>query len=149
MKQQDLSKDLHNQFPWKTYTENAVGFHFPKGVRNPTLLFIYRSINSLVPTFIAEPIPPLTGNVSNYDLKNRNNITIPFTRINISYRSCIPSSIALWNSLEENLRTIDSVKGFKTHIKNSSYTHIVPSCYFMRDRYLQYYMRELEIAIAI
>ena len=36
--------------------------------------------------------------------------------------------------LEKN--DIGSVKGFKTNIKNSSYTHIVPSYYFTGDRYL-------------
>ena len=111
------------------------------------LIFMYKSINNLVPTYIAEFIPPLTGNVSNYDLRNRNNITFPFTRTEISHRFCIPSSIALRNHLEESSRPVDSVKGFKTHIKNSSYTYIVPY-YFTEDRYLTVLHAESEIDVA-
>ena len=92
-KQEVWLQGLHDHFPGKTYIRMRVGFHFPKGVSNKKLIFMYKSINSLMPIYIAELIPPLTGNVSNYDL--RNNITIPFTRTEISHRSCIPSSIAL------------------------------------------------------
>ena len=51
-----------------------------------------------------------------------NNIAIPFTRTEISHRSCSPSSLTLWNSLDEYVRTIDSLKCFKNHIKNSYIT---------------------------
>ena len=103
-------------------------------------------------------IPPLTGTVSNYDLRNRNNITILSTRTEILHRSCISSSIALWNSLKESSVTIDSVGGFNTFIKNLSYTHISSisaalyyshsTYYFTGDMYIQYYAQELEIAVA-
>ena len=35
-KQQELLQDLHDQFLWKSYTKNAVGFDFPKGEGNKT-----------------------------------------------------------------------------------------------------------------
>ena len=78
---------------------------------------MYKTFNNLVPVYITELIPPLTGDVSNNPLRNSNNIAIPFTRTEISHMSCIPSSITLWNSLDQNVRTIDSLKCFKNHIK--------------------------------
>ena len=63
--------------------------------RQQKLTFIYKTFNNLVPIYITELIPPLTGDVSNYPLRNSNNIAIPFTRTEISHRSCISSSIAL------------------------------------------------------
>ena len=103
--------------------------------RQQKLKFIYKTFNNLVPIYITELIPPLTGDVSNYPLRNSNNIAIPFTRTEISHRFCISSSIALWNSLDQNVRTIDSHKCFKNHIKNSYITNTVPSFYLVGDRY--------------
>ena len=97
---------------------------------------MYKTFNNLVPIYITELIPPLTGDVSNNPLRNSNNIAIPFTRTEISHRSCIPSSITLWNSLDQNVRTIDSLKCFKNHIKNSYITNTdVLSFYLVGDRY--------------
>ena len=96
---------------------------------------MYKTFKNLVPIYITELIPPLIGDESNYPLRNSNNITIPFTRTEISHRSCIPSSITLWNSLDQNIRTIDSLKCFKNLIKNSYITNTLPSFYLVGDRY--------------
>ena len=96
---------------------------------------MYKTFNNLVPIYIIELIPPLTDDVSNYPLRNSNNIAIPFTRTEISHRSCILSSITQWNSLDQNVRTTDSLKCFKNHITNSYITNTIPSFYLVGDRY--------------
>ena len=58
---------------------------------------MYKSINGLVPSYISELIPPLVSEITDYPLRNQNNITVPFCRMEIARKSCIPSSITLWN----------------------------------------------------
>ena len=50
-------------------------------------------------------------------------------------RSCIQSSITLWNSLDQNVRIIDSLRCVKNHIENSYITNTVPSFHLVGDRY--------------
>ena len=66
---------------------------------------MYRLVNGLVPTYITDLIPPVIRETTNYPLRNQNNITIPFCRTEIFRKSCIPSGIALWNSLHESLNS--------------------------------------------
>ena len=64
-------------FPGKLIQKMRLDFTF-RNAKQQKIIFMYISINSLVPTYIAKLLPPLTGNVINYDPRNRNNITIPF-----------------------------------------------------------------------
>ena len=59
----------------------------------------------MVPTYIADLIPPLVSEISGYPLINNNIFSTPFTRTNVSTRSCIPSAIRMWNNLAECLKT--------------------------------------------
>ena len=77
------------------------------------LLFMYKSINGLVPTYVSDLIPPLVGEISTYTLRNQHNITVPLYRIEISRKSCIPSPISAWNSLDIELCNSPSLVSFK------------------------------------
>ena len=48
------------------------------------LIFVYRSVNGLVPSYVSDLIPPLVGEANAYNLRNNNNITVPFCRTEIS-----------------------------------------------------------------
>ena len=100
------------------------------------LVFMYKAIYGIVPSYITDHIPPLVRETTNYPLRNNNNVTVPFTRTEISHRSCIPSSISLWNSLNENLRENSSVATFKYQLKNLRTNSKVPSYFINGDRYL-------------
>ena len=104
--------------------------------RQQKLTFMYKTFNNLVPVYKTDLIPPLTGDVSNYPLRNSNNIVILFTRTEISHRSCIPSSVTLRNSLDQNVRSTDPLWCFKNHIKNSYIINTVPSFYLVGDKYI-------------
>ena len=121
-------ENLYRECGWSPLSERR---------RQQKLTFMNKTFDNLVPIYITELIPPLTGDVSTciYPLRNSNNIAIPFARSEILYRSCITSSVTLWNSLDQIVRTIDSPKCFKNHIKNSYITNAVPSFYLVGDRY--------------
>ena len=70
----------------------------------------------MVPPYIQDLIPPLVSEISDYPLRNNSNISVPLNRTSISQKSCIPSSIRLWNSLEDNFRNLSALSTFKKHI---------------------------------
>ena len=82
------------------------------------LILMYKSVNGIVPPYILDIIPPLVRETTDYPLRNQNNIAVPFCRTEISRKSCIPSSITLWNALDEETRNSPSVSSFKYQLKN-------------------------------
>ena len=88
---------------------------------------MYKCNYNIVPDYISDPIPPLVGKVSNYPLRNANDFTTPRTRTETFRKSCIPSSVALWNSLDSSFRDIDSFKRFKNTLKTSVFPKIPTS----------------------
>ena len=64
------------------------------------LCFMYKVCSNLVPRYIQELIPPVVGSRSQYQLRDSQNYENMHTRTNILQKSCIPSSISLWNNLE-------------------------------------------------
>ena len=79
---------------------------------------MYKTVNDLTPEYISDLIPHFVRDVTNYSLRNNNNLRVPFTRIEISRKSCIPSSISLWNSLDKEIRASSSLSCFKNKINN-------------------------------
>ena len=101
------------------------------------LTLIFKSVNGLTPSYISDLIPPLVRNTTHYPLRNSNNLVIPYNRTEISRKSCIPSSVSLWNSLDSNIRSSNSTSHFKTNLKRLRSTNSkVPSYYSTGDRYL-------------
>ena len=49
--------------------------------------------------------------------RDSRNINIPFTHTEISRKSCIPSSVSLWNSLEDDICSSSNFSGFTENIK--------------------------------
>ena len=72
--------NLYNECGW---TNLSVRRHQQK------LHFMYKVNNGLVPSYITDLFPPLVSEISGYPLRNSNNFSTPFTRTNISLRSCV------------------------------------------------------------
>ena len=96
------------------------------------LIFMFKTKNGFVPPFISDLIQ-----VTNYPLRNENNITTPFCRTEILRKSYISSSISLWNSLDDSLRNSPSSNSFNYRLKgNNPNLRKIPPYYFFGDRYL-------------
>ena len=67
----------------------------------------------LVPIYILDLIPLLVNEISDYPLRNNRNIFLPYNRTNISKKSCIPSSIRLWNGLDDDFKNLSTLTTFK------------------------------------
>ena len=79
---------------------------------------MYKSVNGLVTSYISELILPLISEITDYPLRNKNDITVPFSRAETARKSCISSSITLWNSLDGELRNSSAVASFKHQLKD-------------------------------
>ena len=101
------------------------------------LSFMYKAVNGLSPDYIRDIISPCVRATTPYLLRNNNNLVTSTTRTEISRKSCIPSSVSLWNSLDNDIRTAHSLSSFKSSIKcqrpNNSK---VPPYFLSGDRYL-------------
>ena len=79
-------------------------------------------------------MPPTVEERTNYTLRNRSNISFPQCRTIIFQRSCIPSSIAVWNNQDCSLRQTISFSSFKTSLE-LRYTHSSNELYLTGDRH--------------
>ena len=86
--------------------------------------FMYKVNNGIVPSYIQDLIPPLVSEISNYPLRNNRNISVPFNRTSISQKSCIPSYIRLWNSLEDDFKNLSTLQTLKNILLQVSITHV-------------------------
>ena len=111
---------LYNECGW---TNLSVRRHQQK------LHFMYKVNNGLVPSYITDLFPPLVSEISGYPLRNNNNFSTPFTRTNISLRSCIPSAIRMWNTLDEGLKNQPTISSFKNNLQITVKTLYNVTCY--------------------
>ena len=98
---------------------------------------IFKAVNGLTPNYISDLIPPLVKNTTNFSLPNNNDFVFPYARTEISRKSCIPSSLSLWNSLDSYIRSSNCTSHFKSNLKRlrPAITK-VPSFYLTGDIYL-------------
>ena len=103
---------------------------------NSKLCFMYKVSNGLVPQFIEELIPPLVGNRSQDQLRNSQNYEHVQARTRLFQKSCIPSSIPIWNDLEQDVKNITTFNSFKSKLISMTKPKRIPNLYFFGNRYL-------------
>ena len=80
------------------------------------LSFMYNVNAGLVPSYISDLIPPLVSESSDFPLRHNRSISLPYNRTNILQKSCIPSSIRLWDDLEDDFKNLSTLPSFKKHV---------------------------------
>ena len=97
---------------------------------------MYNVNTGMVPSYIQDLIPPLVSEISDYTLRNNSNISVPLNRTSISQKSCIPSSIRIWNSLEDNFKSISTLPTLKKHIISKFNIAHIPPFFSTWNRYM-------------
>ena len=97
---------------------------------------MYKVSNTIVPHYKEELIPPLVGNRSRYQLKDSQNYENIRTRTSLLQNSCFPSSISLWNNLEQEIRCFTTYYSFKSKLRINSRPVRVMSLYCIGNRYI-------------
>ena len=103
---------------------------------NRKLCMVYKIQNNLAPVYLNNLMPPMVSEMTQYPLRNANNISIPRCRLNIYKNSFFPSSITAWNTLPDEIKNIDQFNKFKVSIN----PRISPP-----SNYLSYGKRSLNI----
>ena len=93
---------------------------------------MFKCINNLVPDYISDIIPPRVQEISNYPLRNRENVSNMYTRTDISHKSCIPSSISYWNNLQTDIREAKTYASFHQRLKPIIRDSIKVPIYFVK-----------------
>ena len=94
------------------------------------MYFMHKVNHGMVLSYIVDLLPPLACEISGYPLRNNNNFSIPFTRTNVLSKSCIPSPIRMWNSLDEGLKILPTTTSFKHQLQSIAFPKIQVLSYF-------------------
>ena len=77
---------------------------------------MFKIQNRLVPNYLSDHCPPLVQQVVAYNLRNQEAIQLPQVRTESYRKSFFPSSIKIWNSLDNSLRNASSIISFKNSL---------------------------------
>jgi hypothetical protein len=83
------------------------------------LTLLYKVTNNIAPQYLIDLLPNQVNDRTNYNLRNRNQLDIPFARINILSNSFFPAGARLWNDLNNDIKALPSVDAFKRRHKSS------------------------------
>ena len=97
---------------------------------------MFKVSNNIVPHYIQELIPPLVGSRSQYQLRDSQDYENIHTRTNILQKSCIPSSISLWNNLEQVIRSSATYSLFKSKLSDKKRPFKISNIYCIGNRYI-------------
>ena len=73
------------------------------------LLMFYKVVNNLVPDYLFQLLPSVNRNMLKYNLRNNDEIKLPFVLLETFQRSFIPYASKLWNLLSVQDRILSVV----------------------------------------
>ena len=85
------------------------------------LNLFYKILNNKTPNYIKSILPRTVFERTNYNLRNRENLTVPQFRKKLCYNSFLPKTIRDWNELPLIIRQSTTYDTFKTNIKQKFY----------------------------
>ena len=81
------------------------------------LTMMYKIVNGHVPVYLQELLPDTVGNNTTYQLRNNEEMRVPFARLEIFKKSFILSMIDAWNKLDITTKNSPTISSFKTLTK--------------------------------
>ena len=80
---------------------------------NHKLVMFYKMYNDLTPSYLSSLVPQLINNLSQYSLRNADNLQSIHARTNLYFQSFLPSVVRKWNDLSDEAKRPSSVTSFK------------------------------------
>ena len=107
------------------------------------LSMFYNIHNKSAPDYLCDLMPPLISEISDYNLRNSNNYSVPNCRLEITKRSFFPTTTADWNQLDQATKNSRNINIFKKRVKKEI---VKPPPYFnYGDRKLNIIHTKIEI----
>jgi len=85
--------------------------------KHQRLVLMYKIQNSLTPAYLSNMIPAPRGQTSAYNLRNSNNLSMPFCRTMRYKSSFVPLTILDWNALPAAIKNNNTLGTFKSKLK--------------------------------
>ena len=84
--------------------------------RKHKLTLFFKMVKGFVPPYLSSLVPQLNSNISNYNLRNANNVYNTACMTNLYKNSFLPSVVDEWNLLPQQIRNLESVSNFKHYL---------------------------------
>ena len=81
-----------------------------------SLLLMFKIVNGLAPPFLKDLLPDTVGENQNYNLRNNDELRVPFARLNVFRDSPILAMITRWNQLNVSVKNKPTYYSFKKAI---------------------------------
>lgn len=101
-------RSLYYETGWETLANRR---------KHRKLVLMYKIINGEVPSYLTDLLPNRVNDTSTYNLRNRDDFIIPFSRLCSFESSFFPSTLKLWNELDIGIRMLPTISQFKSNIK--------------------------------
>ena len=81
------------------------------------LNLFYKIENNMAPTYLSDCLPTTIGETVTYNLRNNDDYRTQRCRLQTSSKSFFPSTIKLWNSLPDSVKSLPTFSKFKKAIQ--------------------------------
>lgn len=112
------------------------------------LNMMYNIEHKNAPAYLCDLIPPKIQSLTNYPLRNGNDIMQPFCRLSVTSESFFPSTIKEWNKLDICTRELDSISKFKPAFKSNTNILQVPKHFSFGPRKLNIILTQLRHSVS-
>ena len=99
------------------------------------LTLFYKMYSNLTPNYLSSLIPQQVESISQYNLRNAQDLRNIRTRTSLYYNSFLPSTIRQWNNLSIETRQSNSLSSFKWSLKKDKSS--VPRYFYSGERKAQ------------
>ena len=89
-----------------------------RNIQKLLLFHDYKTDN--IPGYLHSIFPDTVANTNHYNLRNRDDYATIARRLEIYSKSVIPSTVKLWNELDAETQSIESLNAFKQKLKTNT-----------------------------
>ena len=100
--------------------------------QNHRLTLFYKMFYNITPLYLSSLVPQSVSNLSQYSLRNSNDLQTVNARSSQYYHSFLPSTTRDWNSLSTETKQADSVNSFKQSLNKDKPS--IPSYFYTGSR---------------
>ena len=91
--------------------------------------------NDLTPSYLSSLVPQSINNLSQYSLRNADNLQSIHARTNLYFQSFLPSVVRKWNDLSDEAKRFSSVTSFKNYLNRNRTS--IPKFFYTGNRKTQ------------
>lgn len=100
---------LYNESSWNSFYDRR---------HDAICRMMFKIVNNQTPLYLSEIAPVTVGRASERNLRNQQNLNVPFARSETLYRSFFVFGARLWNKLPIETRSLQSLELFKLKLKS-------------------------------